>query len=332
MAVYSTGDNKYSIVQESTANTPVYTGDNLILATEREINIDVGLEQINKRKASGLSYQQVGDGQDMRKGNQTPVVTLPFDGHADNTALLFASFFQNVTESGAGPYVYQFDPYTTTNHRSIKSGDTTPGFYGFTLLKSNENSNSLGESLAGSVVRSITIGSTRGEPMSVSAEIVGMTYASTVDVSTGSFTEFGKKVIMHFDWDAATLATNAKDFESWSITMTNGAYNKFGINQTPQEHLLNNLEIDFECTFPWDSVDYKASAKNNLDFLFEIYKGSKTGASAEDFYLQCNFELVTAEQGETEGMKTWSLTGKGGSDGTNPAIQIITATATDRLS
>ena len=218
MAVYSTGDNKYGIVQETTTNSAILTGDNIILATEKEINIDLGLNQINKPKASGLSYQRTGNGRDFRKGNQLPMITLPFDGNSDNTALLLAAFFQNVTESGT--YIYQFDPYTSTAHRSIKSSDTSE--YSFTLVKQNESSGVYGEYMCGCIVRSITLGSSRGEPMSVSAEILGMTY-DTQESMSPSFTEFGSAVIMHFDWTAATLATVSKDIESWQVTMTNNA-------------------------------------------------------------------------------------------------------------
>ena len=334
MAVYSVTDNIYAINKETVCNAAAnYSGSKIILATEREIDISLGLEQINKRKASGHSYQRTGDGRDFRKGNQLPMISLPFDGSADNMTLLLATLFQNVTKSGT--YINQFDPYATSAQRSIKTGDAA-NFYSLTLSKNQTSTGDKNEYISGCIARSMSIGSRRGEPTAVTADIVGMTYDTLEDQSglTGpvSWTEFGKKVIMHFDWTKAELAGVEIDLESWNITINNNAFAKYGVSQTPTEWLLGDLDITCELVFPRDfDADYKALIKSDTDYLFEIYKGSKTGATAEDFYIKCNFVPDNPTDGDTDGMKTFTMSGPGADDGTNPAIQIINATATDLL-
>jgi len=330
MSVYGVNNTKYGIVQETAAGTAITTGDNLLLTTEREINIENGMTLNNTRKATGLSYQTAGDGNDFIMTNQLPTVTLPFHCNTDNMVLLLASLTQNPSESGSGPYVVQYDPYTTTAMGQIEIGDASD-FYTFTLLKQNESGVTLSESLAGCVVRSMTITSGQGDPISISAEIVGMVYDSQVDLSgLASFTAFDTKVKLHSDL-TTKFAGNSFDLLNWSMTITNNVIPVYGPNQTPQKWLFGPLDITLEATWPWTSTDYKAAIKADTDYLFEAYRGSQAGSSNGDISFLSNFVPDNIPTGNQDEMKIHTITGVGAYDGTNAALQIILGSTGDRL-
>jgi len=329
--VYPVWANKYGIAQETTAGTQNLAGYGLLL-TEKETYIDPGLQENATKKATGNQYQKTGAGQDFVKTNKMPTTTLPYHGSAANMALPIASLLQNISSSGVGPYVLTcrtIDPLTSADV-CISKGDTSD-FVAFTTYKDNAGLTTQGDVLKGCVVRSLTLSSSNGDPVEVSAEVIGMEHDSAVDVSSASYTDYAKAPIIHSDFGAnVTLDGSAIDLVSWSVTINNNATQRNFTNQEPDKILFGELDVTVELVIPYGATDYKAAALANTDYLFEIWKGSKTGASAGDFYLKSNFNLSPNPQiTDVDGMKAWTLSGVGANDGTNEAIKFVLATESE---
>lgn len=337
--VMSIDANKYSIAQESTIGTAVVSGDLALLVTELEVDYPLGATFNVAQKARGVSYLKKPStgGADITVLNRSQAgPTLPIMANADSLALPLATFAQNISRSGAGPYVEQYDPMTTDAHRRVLKGATS-GDYGLTLLKRNDDDGTRAETLAGCIMRALTLTSSEDNPLNASLEFIGMTADTENDVNvTASFTDVDKDPILHSDLTVAIGGTDV-DLISQTITLS---YERIKIhnanNNEPQGFIFGRVNVALDLVIPWQEstsyVDYKAAALAKTDYLYEMYKGSKTGATAEDFYFKSNFVFSEDPKiEEIDGMKVWHLIGTGMNDGTNPAYQIILATATSRI-
>lgn len=327
---YGVNNVKYALAQEATVGTQILTGGYMWLATEMEIPIIPGINKSNVPKQRGLSYQKTSTGQDFKTLNIDPTFTLPFMGNAETLALPLAMLCQNVTISAGTPNIYQFNPYTTDLSHDVSKGDTA-GYdsYACTLIKQNEASQVYGETMTGSIVKSLTIGSAQDGQLTASAEMIGMAHNTAINVSTGVFTDFATSPLIHSDFGVNVhMDTVAMDLLSWSMTITNNATPFHGTSQTATKFMLGKFGVTLQLVFPWDTTNWISDIKTN-DHLFEIWRGSKTGATTGDFYVKCNFDPNGDMQpSENGGMKVWTLNGIGAHDGSYPAFQCILGSTT----
>jgi len=340
MAVNSTIDFiEWWMAQEDTVGTLVTSGLGGLLVTTPESPMNMGVDAPVVPKARGTSYLQTpaSGNKDIQKLNRSPGASPPFEANADSLAVMLATFFQKITKSGSGPYVVQYDPLITSMQGVVKLGAVAgvDGDYAMTLYKIRESSQTYSEYFTGVIMSGLELTSSEDSPiLQASPTLIAMTHDTMYDAAALSATAIDKAPILHSDL-TTTLAGSSIELLTQTLTLSyENVKPVFGPNNTPQAFYLQGLRVGVDITFTADfsGTDFKAGHTDNTDYLFEMYKGSKTGTTAEDFYFQSNILLSADPLVENaNGQEVFHLVGQGAYDGTNPACQIILATATDRV-
>jgi len=100
---------RYAVGEEEKFGTAVNTDFGLPLTNNPDF--DPGQNIVDTRQARGISYRYSGE---FNQGTRSPAVTLEFQGHAENLALLLYTLFQHVDSEGASsPYAKTYTPYTS---------------------------------------------------------------------------------------------------------------------------------------------------------------------------------------------------------------------------
>lgn len=325
-------ENKFAIAMENLiGNDDNRDGAFEFNSTEEDTDFDIGLTDIETKKASGSPQMETGSGKDYQKGNQAATFAAQFLGNADYLTMFMATIMQGVTEtSTAGPeYEYDMAIYASNAQACITKSATGFASSGggpatMSCYKGNSVEESDGEVMNGCIAESLSITSAEGGQLEVAANMISMAYDDNDNLDAGTavtFTAVTRDPIRHSDL-TFQIDGSPVDVQSWTLNITPNQRNNFFNNQTIKEYTMGRFTGTLDLVLPWDiATTWKASAEAGTDFLVKVSNNATAiNDDAGDVFFNLNGRLQNAPNTPLDALKGITLNFVLANDGSNPAL------------
>ena len=271
-------------------NQTMQTGSPKHLPVTNQVDLNPNVNFIDSPKFHGNPERKtVEDGMtELQVGTKSAGTTIEFDLDRRTIVPFLLSCLQEVYELAATPYTKEFINYDRSTDldfaaKSAESSLLTP--YLLSIVK-DMGLGATNQRLVSSVVRSMTFNGASGEPIKVSAEIIGAILE--LDHSTASDT-FELPTIdstpLLFQDCTATINMFAAgawggaatiDIINFNLTMTNNAELRFYNSQTASQIVFGRFEATGSITLPFGAETYITAFLANNQFELILTWG--TGA------------------------------------------------------
>lgn len=258
------------------ASSGVAGTNNFVMLLNNNPVFESGFTQEYTSKDYNTSYRYL---YDYTASTYKPTTSYTFDANAYTLDLPLRSLFQSGVSSSSG--VYTAVPYTSSTLSTYLS-----------LLNYIDDSSS--ERIDGAICSVVSLSGSSGGAIAVDAKFIGSQYTDNIDLSSDTISEryiFQNSYLFQniaFKWNAASNL----DIESFTITISNNAEPKFGIDgsQTCYTYLLGELTVSGTIQVSWDTItgghidDIFSETDSVLNFYF--------GEDAADFTVDNQGELL----------------------------------------
>lgn len=362
MAVYPTWKIRYGIGIEETWGTGVAAGTNIPTNGPKGIwltnqpDINPGQEFIDTRKATGTSYRKTGE---YLKSLKKPTATFEWEANAYNIApfiysLLFKKATDEVIEAAVTPYVKTFyafgvnPDYTALAAAGSPTWDATGGTGNLPIALSLtkdifQAATAESHRLEGGVPSSIKFSGSEGQPLMISAEMLGKDYDFAVDSTAGSASYVVANDGAGADrvplmWQDAVVklggALATINCSTWELTLANGCNFKFGDAQTANRAIFSGFTGTGSFTFAWDGANTELDLMvAGTDQRMQVYWGAAvTAATTGDLGFDYNLRYTSVEMSDGDGEIIVNCNFEIVDDGATPSANgPITITLADTL-
>lgn len=163
--------------------------------------------------------------------------------------------------------------------------------------------------MPGCICRSITLSGETGGLITLSAEMIGATWAvANDDLGTETWTSltFSNIAPLKFQDAAFTLDSNTVETPAFSITISNNAVAQFYNNSTIQRYIMGRLTMEGNFAIPWSVATEGGNTAIN-DFIagnvmdMELYWGSLAATAASELSFAGPARYTDTDMGDTEG-------------------------------
>jgi len=300
-----------------------------MLPVNNNVDIKMGLEQINQRKLTGRSYRTThAYGHEFLHGVYNPSTSLDFDVTATNLIWALWTLCQDGTSEGASPsFVKTFGNYTSSTCEAwvcvgqYKEDTDNPALYG-------------------GIAQSINLTVSKDQPLRATVEVLGAVFDDSTFTGATASTSLDDSVpllckdltvkydVLGGDSPAAT-STNG-----FSLTISNNAERTFYNSGTCSGYVLNDLDVTGSVFIPWSAAeggtntildDLKAATGFPTDNKLWFYWGTSPTAVPGLGELQIKLNIINQEPTWTNNVEMgWETPFTNASDGTN-AFEILLA-------
>ena len=314
-----------------------------------------GQEFVDTRKATGTSYRKTGEYlQSLKK----PTATFEWEANAYNIApfvysLLFKKATDGVIEAAGTPYVKTFyafgvnPDYTALNATyASPTWDATVNTGNLPIALSLtkdifQSATAESHRLCGAIPASIKFSGSEGQPLMISAEMLGKYLATQMDASSGTYqvacTSDGVDRVPLM-WQDATVklggALATINCSTWELNLANGLALKFGDAQQANRAIFSGFTGTGSFTFAWDGANTELDLMvAGTDQRMQVYWGAAvTAATTGELGFDYNLRYTSVEMADGDGEIIVNCNFEIVDDGATPSANgPITITMADTL-